>query len=101
MGDFEQFFGFFSKLVSPIELILFSLAWCPSRTSFDRSHGTSATILKFDPHEFLDFKNYGQLKITPKSKTSNVFSNNGPKGTNRQVVEVWITLLSTSPAAAS
>ena len=25
-GDFEQFFGFFSELVSPIELILFSLA---------------------------------------------------------------------------
>ena len=26
LSDFEQFFGFFSELVSPIELILFSLA---------------------------------------------------------------------------
>ena len=48
-SHFGWFLGFFSKLVSPIELQFFSLAQCPSRTSFDRSHHRSATIFNFDP----------------------------------------------------
>ena len=46
---FGWFFGFFSKLVSPIDQILSPLSQCLSRACFDRSLNRSATTLKFDP----------------------------------------------------
>ena len=42
---FGWFWGFFSELVSPIELILVSLVQCPLRTNFDRSLDRSFTTL--------------------------------------------------------
>ena len=42
-------FGIFSKLVSPIELILSPLSQCLSCACFDRSLDRSATTLIFDP----------------------------------------------------
>ena len=47
---FGWFLGFFSKLVSPIELILFPLSQCLSCACFDRSLNRSATTLNFDPY---------------------------------------------------
>ena len=49
MGIFGGFLGFFSKLVSPIELQFFPLAQCLSRACFDRSLDRSTTTLIFDP----------------------------------------------------
>ena len=46
---FGWFLGFFSKLVSPIELILSPWSQCLSRACFDRSLDRSATTLNFDP----------------------------------------------------
>ena len=40
-----QFFGFFSNLVTPIDLILFPLVLCFSPVGFDGSHHYPATIL--------------------------------------------------------
>ena len=48
-GILGWFLGFFSKLVSPIELIFSPLSQCLSRDCFDRSLNRSATTLKFDP----------------------------------------------------
>ena len=42
-----QFFGIFSKLVTPIDLILFTLVLYFSPVSFDRSYQYPAIILNF------------------------------------------------------
>ena len=47
--QFSLFLGFFLKLVSPIEMNLFLLTFCPSHTSFDRSHHILSTTLIFGP----------------------------------------------------
>ena len=67
-SHFGWFLGFFSKLVSPIELQFLSLAQCPSRTSFDRSHHRSATILNFDPYIVI-FQIFRPLEGNPKLPT--------------------------------
>ena len=42
-----SFLDFFSQLESPMEVRFFSLAKCPSRANFDRSHDGSATNFNF------------------------------------------------------
>ena len=44
-----RFFGIFFQLVNPIRIMFFSLAECPSRATFDRSHDRFATIWNSGP----------------------------------------------------
>ena len=46
---FSDSFGLFRKIGKPDWLNLFSSAFCPSRTSFDRSHHILSTTLIFGP----------------------------------------------------